>query len=354
MKIDLIAGARPNLVKIASVSKELSKIKGFVVRIIYTGQHYDYLLSTVFFEELGIPKPYINLNAKGNSQSEITSSIMISYEKFLIKDPPNIVVVVGDVNSTLATAIVAKKMHLNLIHIESGLRSFDIRMPEEINRILTDSISDLHFVTSKYAQNNLISAGVEKNKIYFVGNTMIDTLINNITFLRKPSILNKKFKSFSLMTIHRPENVDDKKKLLNILNEISNSLKNYEFIFPVHPRTKNILFKSGVKFKNIHFIDPLPYHEFLFLVKKSLFVITDSGGVSEESTYFKTPCFTLRNSTERPETIDAGVNHLIGNSIKKIKKYLNNSKEFKIPNKWDGLASRRIAKKLQFLYLNKN
>tara|TARA_B100000676_G_C18045163_1_gene827415 strand:- start:751 stop:1833 length:1083 start_codon:yes stop_codon:yes gene_type:complete len=349
--ITIVAGARPNFMKIAPLVNELSKRSSqlFKFSLVHTGQHYDKKMSGDFFEQLNIPNPKINLMAKGNSHSELTASIMIAFEKYLMNNKTDLVIVVGDVTSTMACAIVAKKLNIKVAHIEGGIRSGDFNMPEEINRIVTDSISDFFFTTSTNAGHNLIKSGHRKENIFFVGNTMIDTLSNNINKLIKPKVwyekkLNKN--NFLLMTLHRPDNVDKEKTLIRIINDLVISSNNTLIIFPVHPRTK----KNLMKFKNqnnLILIDPLSYLEFIFLLKNSIGIITDSGGITEEATVLNVPCITLRNNTERPETVSIGTNELVGIKTHKIKTYMkkllsNKWKKGSIPELWDGKTSKRI------------
>lgn len=358
MKITIVAGARPNFMKIAPIIKEIEKQQKLNInisyRLVHTGQHYNKNLSGTFFEELNIPHPNINLNVKSGSQSEQTAAIMIAFEKELIENPADIVLVVGDVNSTMACAIVAKKLHVKVAHVEGGIRSFDVSMPEEINRIVTDSITDYFYVTSKIAIENLKNIGVNDNQIFLVGNTMIDTLIANYERLKKPQIWNEKLleaRNYIVLTLHRPSNVDQKEKLKEFINEIVIASKGIPIIFPVHPRTKLILDNLNIKFDNLFFIDPLGYLEFNYLVKNSLCVITDSGGITEEATFLNIPCLTLRDNTERPETITVGTNILVGTNPKNLREPMEeilnkNGKSGSIPDFWDGKASERIVKHL--------
>lgn len=345
--IDIIAGARPNFVKISTIINNFKKIN-VKFRLIHTGQHYTKSMSDDFFKNLNIPTPFINLNVKSGSHAEQTSKIMIRYEKLLLsKKKPKYVLVVGDVNSTLACAIVAKKLNLGLMHVEAGLRSFDNQMPEEVNRIITDSIADIYFVTSLNAKNNLIKSNIKKKKTYFVGNTMIDSLKDYI----KISNLKRNFNSKKvIITTHRPENLKNIDKLIKIINKISKKFFNLEFIYVLHPVIKKKLLSKNLYISNtIKLIDALPYDEFLRLILESKMVITDSGGLSEETTYLNIPCLTLRYNTERPETVDLGSNTLVGRSekliIKNIKNIINNTYKSskKIP-KWDGKTGKRIAK----------
>ena len=356
MNITIIAGARPNFMKVAPIIKEILNCQKNGVnihyRLVHTGQHYDRNLSDTFFEDLKIPFPDINLNIKSGSQALQTAAIMVAFEKELLKNPTDLVLVVGDVNSTMACAIVAKKMHIKVAHVEGGIRSFDISMPEEINRMLTDSISDYFYVTSRVAIKNLKKSGIKNDQICFVGNTMIDTLIANLDNLKQPKIWDEQSlskSSYIVLTLHRPSNVDEEGKLKDFIVEIVCSSKGVPIIFPVHPRTKIILDKLKLNFKNLNYIEPLGYLEFNYLVKNSLCVITDSGGITEETTYLNIPCLTLRDSTERPETVIIGTNMLVGTDPKSIGKPMNtilngNWKSGKVPEFWDGKTSRRIIK----------
>lgn len=354
MLITIIAGARPNFMKIAPIVHQINKKKneGFNIdfRLIHTGQHYDRKLSGTFFEELNIPEPNANLEVGSGTQAEQTAGIMIAFEKELINNPTDLVIVVGDVTSTMACAIVAKKLQIKVAHVEGGIRSFDISMPEEINRMVTDSITDYFYVTSEIAITNLKKLGINDDRIIYVGNTMIDTLISNFNRLKKPSIFDSLMleeKKYIVLTMHRPANVDEELKLKDFLEEIINSSNNLPIIFPAHPRTKNVLSKLNINAKSIHIIDPLGYLEFNFLVKNAFCVITDSGGITEETTFMKVPCLTLRDNTERPETITLGTNELVGTNPKNIKKSLqkifsNEWKKGSIPKFWDGKTSERI------------
>lgn len=354
MRLTLVVGARPNFMKISPIIREIENInkiqKRIDYRLIHTGQHYDKMMSDDFFDQLQIPKPHLNLNCNGGSQSESTSCIMIEFEKELLLNRPDIVIVVGDVNSTMACTIAAKKLMITVAHIESGIRSFDRTMPEEINRLITDSISDYFFTTSEFANNNLLKENVDKNKIFFVGNTMIDCLINNLNHTQKPKDIDIPLlieKSFFLMTLHRPSNVDSLSKLETLLTSIDNFVGDLPVIFPVHPRTKIKIEQLNLNFKNIILINPQKYLEFIYLIKNSIGVITDSGGISEETTFLNIPCLTLRDTTERPETVEFGTNVLIGDDLNKlddnIKLILNNKwKMSKSPKLWDGLTSKRI------------
>ncbi len=355
MKITIIAGARPNFIKIAPIIKAIQKRQSennnLIFRLVHTGQHYDKNLSDTFFEELNIPKPNANLEVKSGSQAEQTGAIMISFEKELNQFPADLVLVVGDVNSTMACAIVAKKMNVKVAHVEAGIRSGDMTMPEEINRIVTDSITDYFFTTSKNASENLLKYGADSKNIHFVGNVMIDTLYQNLNRISKPVFWNEfglEKNNYIILTLHRPSNVDEEDSLKNLLSGINKMVGNKKIIFPIHPRTKAILGESDLRLKNIIFVEPQSYLKFMYLIKNSFAVITDSGGISEETTVLGIPCFTMRNNTERPETINIGTNNLVGTSIENLEKIYSNflvsdKKQAGIPELWDGYASERIV-----------
>lgn len=362
MRITIVAGARPNFIKIAPIIYEIEKRSNsnssIEYRLIHTGQHYDRKLSETFFIQLKIPLPDSNFGVGSGSQAEQTARIMISFEKELEEYPCDVVLVVGDVNSTMACSIVAKKKHIDVVHVEGGIRSFDLSMPEEINRMVTDSISDYFYVTSVYAIENLKNLGVSDERIVFVGNTMIDTLVANLPNLIKPKELSEldfDSREYIVLTMHRPKNVDEIKKLEDFLKEIKTATKGVPVIFPVHPRTKKGLEKLKVNFENIHIIEPLGYLQFNYLVKNSICVITDSGGITEEATFMGIPCLTLRDNTERPETVHIGTNALVGTNPKNIFKPLSdilkgNWKTGQIPEFWDGKASERIIEHLLSIY----
>lgn len=352
--IDIIAGARPNFMKIAPIIKTIEsrkKIGGKLsYRLIHTGQHYDKKMSESFFEQLGIPKPNINLGIGPGTQAEQTAGIMVGYEKLLKDYPSRLCLVVGDVTSTMACAIVAQKMQIPVAHVEAGIRSGDWSMPEEINRLLTDSITQWFFTTSEFANENLRNAGVDNSRIFFVGNTMIDTLLENLDRLRKPEFTKDmalKKGEYFVLTLHRPSNVDDPDTLANLINAAAEASRNLPIIFPVHPRTKKNLHSNLKLPTSIKLVEPQPYLEFNWLVKHAKGVITDSGGITEETTVMGVPCMTLRSSTERPETISTGTNELLGNDPSSLKPAMDKIfsgqwKKGERPPLWDGKTSERI------------
>jgi UDP-N-acetylglucosamine 2-epimerase (non-hydrolysing) len=358
MKITLIAGARPNFMKIAPIIKAIEKarISGHSIeyRLVHTGQHYDDRLSSVFFEELEIPPANSNLGAGSGTQAEQTAKIMIEFEKELMANPCDLVMVVGDVNSTLACTIVAKKLNTKVAHVEGGIRSFDMTMPEEVNRIVTDSLADYFFTTSTIANENLLREGKRSDQLFFVGNTMIDSLLANQHKIRKPELYDRlqlTTGSYFVLTLHRPSNVDDPEKFSQLIQAVDAGARS-PVIFPVHPRTKkNFAFLKPLFVKAC---EPLSYLEFIFLIKNAKAIITDSGGVQEETTVLGIPCVTLRKSTERPETVTVGTNEVIGNDFTALQKAfekirLGAWKRGRIPELWDGKSAERIVENLSTL-----
>ncbi len=355
MLVTIIAGARPNFMKIAPIvhAIQTAKSKGNDIdfRLIHTGQHFDKKMSGDFFEQLEIPEPHANLEAGGGSQAEQTAAIMIRFEQELLANPTDLVLVVGDVTSTMACAITAQKLKTPVAHVEAGIRSGDWSMPEEINRLLTDSITNYFFTTSEVANENLRKTGVEEKRIFFVGNTMIDTLLKNKNRFIAPPIWDDaklEERNFMVLTLHRPANVDQEQQLKLLMNEIIAHSNGIPIVFPVHPRTAKNLQGLGISAPNLHFIEPLSYLEFNFLVEKAKLVVTDSGGITEETTVMGVPCITLRNNTERPETINIGTNELIGTDPMAIKpafeKLFNGDwKKGGIPPLWDGKTAVRIV-----------
>lgn len=363
-QITLIAGARPNFMKIAPIIHAIVKAKGqgkaLDYRLVHTGQHYDTKMSGTFFEELEIPEPHINLGAGGGTQAEQTANIMLEFEKELLQNPTDLVLVVGDVTSTMACAIVAQKLHTKVAHVEGGIRSGDWGMPEEINRLVTDAITNYFFTTSETANRNLLNSGIRKEQIFFVGNTMIDTLLKQRPRFKKPTIwdtLGLMEKGYMVITLHRPSNVDGEQKLREFIQEILGHSHNLPLVFPVHPRTAKILDSLGISHPRLHTIEPLGYLEFNYLVERAKVVITDSGGITEETTVMGVPCMTLRDSTERPETIEEGTNVLIGTDPGDIgpwmkKLFSGQWKIGRVPEKWDGKTAERIVEILSQLDQN--
>ncbi|GBD89452.1 UDP-2,3-diacetamido-2,3-dideoxy-D-glucuronate 2-epimerase [bacterium BMS3Abin04] len=353
-KVISVVGARPNFMKIAPIHRAFQKYKNHVKHLIcHTGQHYDEKMSKVFFDDLELPKPDFYLGIGSGSHAEQTAKVMIEFEKILIQEKPDLVLVVGDVNSTIACSLTAAKLHIKIVHVEAGLRSFDKMMPEEINRVLTDSISDYLFVTEKSGMENLMHEGVPDSKVFFVGNVMIDSLAyylnkTNGAMLSKFGLEPGKY---VLVTLHRPSNVDSKEqltKLINMLNRVSEKRK---VLFPIHPRTLknlkeyNLLDEDN---KNLILTDPIGYIDFLSLTKNAELILTDSGGIQEESTYLGVQCITLRTSTERPVTVEIGTNQLLGTDLNKAELAANlvlegNKKQGRIPDLWDGKAAERIT-----------
>ncbi|MFD0763865.1 non-hydrolyzing UDP-N-acetylglucosamine 2-epimerase [Mucilaginibacter lutimaris] len=363
MLVDIIAGARPNFMKIAPIIAAIKKAalegKDIKYRLIHTGQHYDKKMSGDFFEQLGIPEPDINLEAGGGTQAEQTAAIMIRYEKVLMEHRPDLVLVVGDVTSTMACSISAKKLNnIKVAHIEAGIRSGDWTMPEEINRMVTDAITDYFFTTSETANINLKKAGIDDSRIFFVGNTMIDTLLTQMPNFKEPPVWNElglKPKEYIVMTLHRPANVDEEDGLRKLMSAIVDSSRGLPLIFPVHPRTAKMLKSVGIEAPNLHMIDPLGYLEFNYLVQHAKAVVTDSGGITEETTVMNVPCMTLRNNTERPETCTIGTNELLGTDPVAIPPafdilFNNEWKKGAIPDLWDGKTSGRIVDVLLRLF----
>lgn len=358
--IDIIVGARPNFMKVAAIIRELrSKFpepgKGIRYRLIHTSQHYDNKMSGVFFDELNIPQPDINLNVGHLKSTEQIATIISRYSRVLIESKPDMVMVLGDVNSTVACALATKKTYpdLPLIHVEAGLRCGDRHMPEEINRILTDSISDYFFTTSRRASDNLVNEGVAPAKIFFVGNTMIDTLYTNESRLKQPALWNGlglENKGYYVLTLHRQANISRHEILATLLESVAMAAEGTRVIFPVHPHTEKMIRNFGIEVhSNIIMTDPMGYLEFNYLMKNALAVVTDSGGISEETTIMKVPCITLRDNTERPETCELGTNLLVGScnpgNIFEAFGCLRAGqwRMGKDPELWDGRAAERIV-----------
>jgi UDP-N-acetylglucosamine 2-epimerase (non-hydrolysing) len=356
-KIIVVAGARPNFMKIAPLMKEVKKNRDyFDVKLVHTGQHYDYKMSEVFFQNLNIPRPDVYLNVGSGSHALQTAKIMIEFEKVILKEKPDLVIVVGDVNSTLACSLVASKLNIKIAHVEAGLRSFDRTMPEEINRIVTDSISNYLFVSELSGIKNLKREGINSGKMHFVGNIMIDTLLSYLKVINKSDIVNQLNvirNKYCVMTLHRPSNVDSNESLSEIFNILKTIAKRVQIVYPIHPRTLKMIRMHGFlkRFQglnNLMMVEPLGYVDFIKLVKDSLFVMTDSGGIQEETTVLNIPCLTMRENTERPATVKVGTNHLVGRKHKEIEKNLHNilngkMKKGSVPELWDGKTAKRIV-----------
>ena len=390
MLITLIAGARPNFMKIAPLIKAIQAAaqtgKDIHYRLVHTGQPYDKNMSDTFFEELGIPMPDVNLGCGGGTQAEQTANIMVAFERDLIANPTDLVLVVGDVTSTMACSIVAKKLNTRVCHVEAGIRSWDLSMPEEINRMVTDSLADYMFTTSEIANKNLILSGCSiengansqspianslpalaeeqyafkriKQRVWWVGNVMIDTLLANRARFRKPAVydeLGLTEKNYVVMTMHRPANVDEEQHLKALMEQIITNVHDLPIIFPIHPRTAKIFYnlwgneeQLAKLFPNLHIVAPMGYLEFNYLVEHAKVVVTDSGGITEETTVMGVPCITLRDNTERPETCTIGTNRLIGTNPQAVKPALDvlfagQWQLGAIPPLWDGHAAERIV-----------
>lgn len=357
-KIIHIVGARPNFMKAAPVYFAIRERGKFEQLLVHTGQHYDEKMSDIFFRQLGMPEPDINLEIGSASHAVMTARIMIAFEEVVLNEKPDLVLVYGDVNSTIACAMVAAKLGVKVGHVEAGLRSFDRAMPEELNRMLTDSISDYFFTTSPDADELLAKSGITEG-VYFVGNGMIDTLVRLLPEAVKPDINGvspDEGKGFALATLHRPSNVDERESLEKIVTVLRELAKEIQVVFPIHPRTAARIESLGLDTGEIALCGPLGYLEFLWLQQNAKMVLTDSGGVQEETTYLGVPCLTLRENTERPITVTEGSNVLIGNDFEllssEIAKILSNTfKEGTIPDQWDGKAGERTAKVLEELFI---
>lgn len=359
--IDIIAGARPNFMKIAPIIRALRKREAeggpLRFRLVHTGQHYDQRMSGDFFQQLGIPEPDVNLEVGSGTQAEQTGTIMMRYEALLLQARSDLCLVVGDVTSTMACAITAQKLHVPVAHVEAGIRSGDWTMPEEINRLATDAVTNWFFTTSAYANDTLRRSGVEDSRIFFVGNTMIDTLLHHRPEFRKPDFfdaLGLVPGGYFVVTLHRPANVDRGDQFTELLAAIAEATRGLPVVFPVHPRTAKTLRDGGAAPDGIHLVDPQPYFEFNYLVERAKAVITDSGGVTEETTVLGVPCMTLRTSTERPETVSIGSNALLGTHPSALKPALDTLfdggwKKGAIPPLWDGQTAPRIVAALETL-----
>lgn len=360
VKVINVVGARPNFMKMAPIIEAMNRHPDrFAHRLVHTGQHYDERMSNTFFVDLGMPKPDIDLEVGSGSHAEQTARIMVEFEKVCLRERPDLVIVVGDVNSTMACTITAKKLGIKVAHVEAGLRSRDMSMPEEINRLCTDVLCDYLFTTDHFANENLLAEGISPDKIFFVGNVMIDTLLKHKEMARQCDLVERwglKSGAFATLTLHRPSNVDDAVTLEGILEALSEVAKRIPIIFPVHPRTKQRVeqFGFGGYFSDadtpqgIWLTDPLGYMEFLHLNMNARMVITDSGGLQEETTVLGIPCVTLRNNTERPITCESGTNVIVGNRRDDILHHATrvlaeDMPGSRPPEKWDGKAAERIV-----------
>jgi len=361
--IDIIAGARPNFMKVAPIIRALEarRAAGSPLRwrLVHTGQHYDEKMSGEFFRQLDIPPPHVNLEAGSGSQAAQTASIMLRYEELLLERPASVCLVVGDVTSTMACAITAQKLTIPVAHVEGGIRSGDWTMPEEINRLVTDAITNWFFTTSEVANANLRRAGVEGGRIFFVGNTMIDTLLANLHRTRPPAWWDAQGlvpQGYDVLTLHRPANVDDPEVLTRLLAAVASGAGDRPVVFPAHPRTRKMLARIKALPSALRVVDPQPYLEFVHLVRHARAVVTDSGGITEETTVLGIPCLTLRDSTERPETVTVGTNELIGTDPRALapayaRLNAGGWKKGTTPELWDGRTGARIAEQLERLLL---
>ncbi len=357
IKIINVVGARPNFMKIAPIQREMAKYPNIQPVLVHTGQHYDERMSKLFFDDLQLPKPDIYLDVRSGSHAVQTAKVMMAFEEVLQKEKPDLVIVVGDVNSTAACSMVAAKMHTKIAHVEAGLRSFDRRMPEEINRLVTDVLSDFLFVTEKSGLENLKHEGIDDSKVHFVGHVMIDSLIYFEPMAAKSPILENmglRPREYGVITLHRPSNVDNKENFLKLLNAFEVIEKQMPLIFPIHPRSQKMIDQLGLREKvekmhNLRLTEPLGYLDFMRLLHNAKLVLTDSGGIQEETTYLGIPCITMRENTERPITVEVGTNVLVGTDTERIiaeaQKVLDgNAKKGQIPELWDGKAAERIVR----------
>ncbi|MGH9643037.1 MAG: non-hydrolyzing UDP-N-acetylglucosamine 2-epimerase [Terriglobales bacterium] len=350
MNVFHIVGARPNFMKVAPVLRALSGRDRLSQTLVHTGQHYDIGMSDVFFQQLGLPAPDINLAVGSGSHARQTAEIMVRLEPVLLELKPDIVLVYGDVNSTVAAALVSAKLGIRVAHVEAGLRSFDRTMPEEINRLVTDQLCDLLFTPSEDGDENLLREGIAAEKIFRAGNVMIDSLVRFLPAARAiaPDGLPERY---ALVTLHRPSNVDDSDALKGILESLLEVNRDLAVIFPAHPRTRQRIADFGLNLGQLRLLDPLPYIDFLALQTRATVVITDSGGIQEETTYLGIPCLTVRENTERPITVSSGTNVLVGRDPAKIREELSrvlggNGRKGTVPPLWDGHAGERIAEAL--------
>jgi len=354
-KILVVAGARPNFMKIAQLVERLKKDKKTKCLLVHTGQHYDFEMSEVFFQELRIPEPDVFLNVGSGSHAEQTAKIITSFEQVLIEEKPDLVIVAGDVNSTLACTLTAAKLNVKVAHIESGLRSFDRTMPEEINRIVTDSLSDIHFVSERSGVENLLREGHTKSQIHLVGSVMIDPIVSKIRVIDRSKILRQlgiKPREYAVLTLHRPTNVDSAETLSEVFEILTIVSETVSLVYPVHPRARgslraNDLWDKFGELPGLQIIEPLGYLDFIKLVKDSRFVLTDSGSIQEETTFLHVPCLTMRENTERPSTVELGTNKLVGRDkvtiLKAVDCILNGKwRPGRVPRYWDGNTTERV------------
>lgn len=359
--IYLVAGARPNFMKIAPIIRAIQKHQNELsYKLIHTDQHYDKAMSQVFFDELGIPEPDFHLGCGGGSHAEQTSKIMVEFEKVCVTERPDCVLVVGDVNSTLACSIVSKKLGIRVAHVEAGLRSGDMSMPEEINRIVTDSISDWFFVTEPSGETNLLAEGKPKDAIFHVGHVMVDNLYYQMQRLEvvqaslETTALKEKLGKYGVVTLHRPATVDNPELLRSVCQVLDECAEKLPLVFPVHPRTRNSMDRIGFQFsQDVHLLEPQGYMAFLNLWKDAHVVLTDSGGLQEETTAAGVPCLTLRENTERPITVEQGTNTIVGTDCDNIRTHfhrvLTSTSEGSKPELWDGQSADRIVQQLMRL-----
>jgi UDP-N-acetylglucosamine 2-epimerase (non-hydrolysing) len=346
-----VVGARPNFMKLAPVEAALRQRGDVEQTIVHTGQHYDDNMSEVFFRQLGIPQPDINLEVGSGTHARQTAQIMQRFEPAVLDLSPDLLLVYGDVNSTVAASLVCAKLGIRIGHVEAGLRSRDWSMPEEINRVITDRLADLLFTPSRDGDDNLRAEGVAAERIHFVGNVMIDTLVRLLPQAeerRAAAALGLDGQAFGLVTLHRPSNVDGGDTLAALLAELDELARRLPILFPVHPRTREQIAAAGLACARVEMVDPLGYVDFLSLMRDAAVVITDSGGIQEETTYLRVPCFTVRSSTERPVTVEQGTNELVGNDRARLRAGIarvldGDGKRGAVPELWDGKTGRRIA-----------
>ena len=347
MKLLHVVGARPNFMKVAPVHAAFARTPGFTQVLVHTGQHYDANMSDVFFQELGIPAPDVNLTVGSGTHAQQTAEVMTRFEEVVATDRPDMVLVYGDVNSTVAAALVCAKLLIPVSHVEAGLRSRDRTMPEEVNRLLTDQLADLLLTPSTDGDENLKNEGRPAQAIHFVGNVMIDTLIRSLSLSKPPPF--DLPPRFALVTLHRPSNVDDAAGLRELLDALADVARGTDVLFPVHPRTRKQIAELGFDAPpGLRLLDPVGYLQFLYLQQRAAVVVTDSGGIQEETTYLRVPCVTMRENTERPITVTVGTNVLAGKDVKRMRELVGQAlsgdwKNGEIPPLWDGKAGERIV-----------